>query len=115
MKHFKQNLFLIIVAMSMGIGILITACEGPTGPAGTNGTNGTNGTAVCKVCHGDADVELKFAQYNISIHGEGDVYAEEAGRPQCGACHSGDGFAEAVALGQNDAKTTATSRIGCYA
>lgn len=123
-----NKFFKTFAAMMMLAGILMlnVACEGPEGPEGAdgingkdgaNGTDGKDGNATCGVCHSEnaTDVNLKFAQYDLSQHNQGIVYEEEAGRIACGGCHSGDGFAEAARLGQDDAKTVATSKINCKA
>lgn len=111
--------FSILFAMIV-IGMSLINCteEGPAGPAGKDGANGADGkdgNATCGVCHSDnADaVNLIFAQYELSQHNKGIVYEEEAGRIACGACHSGDGFAEAIKLGKDDAATVATAKISC--
>lgn len=115
-------MFLLATVLSVA---LFTACEGPTGkdgatgPAGAKGDAGLagkdgEGVANCKSCHGTDKMLMAMAQYDLSIHNQGIVYEEEAGRIACGACHSGDGFRESVALGQLDAKTTAISKINCY-
>lgn len=89
--------------------------EGPEGPAGPDGADGKDATTKCVECHSDdaKDANLKFAQYNLSKHGTGEVYLEEAGRIGCGGCHSGDGFREAVALGKDDPVSLATAKISC--
>ncbi len=113
-KLIKSLLSLSIVALFLTMILVNTGCEGPQGPAGLAGADG-NGT--CGTCHSENadDVNLKFAQYDLSQHNMGIVYEEEAGRITCGGCHSGDGFAEAAALGQNDANSVATSKINCKA
>lgn len=114
MKRFV--LFLLSLAVSAAI---IMSCEGPAGPkgdqgpAGANGADGKDASLSCTACHGNDDVDFIMAQYDLSRHNKGIVYEEEAGRIACGACHSGDGFAESVALGQDDAKTKATTKINC--
>ncbi|MCX6156107.1 MAG: hypothetical protein NT007_18315 [Candidatus Kapabacteria bacterium] len=134
---------LLLLALALGLGFMI-ACTGPDGPPGkdgvngtngtngkdgTNGTNGTNGkdgtsgtngkdgSQDCEKCHNTANSDFykKWYQYDLSLHGRGIVFEEEAGRTQCGGCHSGNGFAEACGLNQNDAVTEATSPINCRA
>jgi hypothetical protein len=98
---------------------LFSACEGPAGAkgdkgdTGANGANGQDATVKCTQCHGDADVNLKFAQYEISRHGTGIIFEEEAGRIQCGGCHTGGGFVEAATAGVNDPTYSATGKISC--
>ncbi|MFH1050239.1 MAG: hypothetical protein V1779_04825 [bacterium] len=113
-KLFKTLLSISVIAVFLGMVLVNTGCEGPQGPAGLAGADG-NGT--CGTCHSETadDVNLKFAQYDLSQHNMGIVYEEEAGRITCGGCHSGDGFAEAAALGQDDANSVATSKINCKA
>lgn len=115
----KKSATLLMKAASLAaaaMGMFLISCEGPDGATGPQGPSGPIGDAVkCQTCHSDdaADVNLKFAQYNLSKHGTGVVYLEEAGRIGCGGCHSGDGFREAAALGQNDPVSLATSKINC--
>ncbi len=119
-----KRFFMFLLATVLSVA-LFTACEGPagkdgaTGPAGTKGDAGPagkdgEGVANCKSCHGTDKMLLAMAQYDLSIHNKGIVYEEEAGRVACGACHSGDGFREAVATGKLDATTKAASKINCY-
>jgi hypothetical protein len=112
-----KNYFKLFYALPVILAMFLISCEGPAGPAGAAGKDGADGNATCNLCHGASatDVNLKFNQYNFSKHNKGIVYEEEAGRVACGGCHSGDGFAEAVALGQDDAKTLATAPINCKA
>ncbi len=115
MKNLK-SLLMSLLAVAV---LALTACTGPEGPAGKDGTNGTSGkdgaagTAGCITCHGNDDVDMKINQYEMSMHGEGAVWLEEAGRAQCGACHQGAGFAEAVALGTLDPVSSISSPIDC--
>ncbi len=106
----KFSMLMLVLALSA----MMWNCtkEGPAGPAGKDGKDGN---ATCGVCHADnADaVNLIFAQYNLSMHNQGIVYEEEAGRIVCGGCHSGDGFVEAIKLGKDDPSTVATSKISC--
>jgi hypothetical protein len=117
-KFYKKLLAMLGV---LAVIMFTVACEGPEGPAGKDGANGTDGkdgkdgSAICAECHGTDDMELKMAQYDLSKHNKGIVYEEEAGRISCGGCHTGDGFAEAASLGQNDPVTHATSKINCLA
>ena len=117
MKKITRNNFLIstVIVFIFGFAMFMTSCEGPAGTAGKDGSNGKDGTAVCTACHGNSDVELKFAQYDLSKHGTGTIYEEEAGRVGCGGCHTGDGFAEAATIGKDDPITHSTSKINCYA
>lgn len=116
MKRFVM--FLLSVAVSAAI---IMSCEGPAGPKGDTGATGANGkdgkdaSLSCTACHGNDDVDFIMAQYDLSKHNKGIVYEEEAGRINCGGCHSGDGFAESVTLGKDDPVTKATSKINCQA
>lgn len=98
----------------IGLTSVMVSCTGADGPSGPDGKDAD---IVCGVCHSAAatDVNLKFNQYDLSIHNKGIIYEEEAGRVQCGGCHSGDGFAEAARLGQDDAVSLATSKINCKA
>ncbi len=114
----------MLLGLAMAFSGFLMSCEGPEGPAGPAGTkgdtgatgkDGKDGITKCQACHSDAaaDVNLKTAQYNLSKHGTGEVYLEEAGRIGCGGCHSGDGFREAIALGKDDPTSLATSKINC--
>jgi len=110
LSYFLSSMLLVGMIFLMG-------CEGPAGPAGANGTNGKDATAICSVCHGmttNNDVMTKINQYNLSLHGTGIVYEEEAGRAQCNACHTGDGYVEAVQLGQLDPVKGGSSAINCF-
>lgn len=117
----KKFLSTLALSMFLVVAAFVTSCEGPEGPAGPKGADGANGAngqdaqLKCATCHNDTlkDVNLAFAQYNLSKHGTGEVYIEEAGRINCGGCHSGDGFREALALGKDDPTSLATSKIGC--
>jgi hypothetical protein len=115
-----KRLFGLIIALSIGAFILLS-CEGPQGPqgpqgpAGKDGKDGKDASLSCTACHGNDKVDFLIAQYDLSRHNKGIVYEEEAGRLSCGGCHSGDGFAESIALNQDDPKTKATSKINCAA
>lgn len=115
-KLLTKTGFLLAILFVM-VGLFVSACEGPAGPAGVDGKDGKDADASCGKCHNDAadDVNLKFAQYDLSKHNKGIVYEEEAGRIGCAGCHTGDGFAEAAKLGQDDAVSKATSKINCAA
>ncbi len=108
--------FSMLIAI-LAFGFVLQNCtkDGPMGPAGKDGADGKDGNGTCATCHADNadDVNLIFAQYALSQHGKGIVYEEEAGRINCGGCHSGDGFIESVKLGQDDPVTVATSKINC--
>jgi len=116
MKRFF--VYLLSIAATAAI---IMSCEGPAGPKGDAGATGADGkdgkdaSLSCTACHGNDDVDFIMAQYDLSRHNKGIVYEEEAGRIACGACHSGDGFAESVELNQPNAATKATSKINCQA
>ncbi len=102
----------------MAAAAFVTSCEGPEGPAGPAGTAGADGKDAqlkCATCHNDTlrDVNLIFAQYNLSRHNTGTIYLDEAGIIGCGGCHTGDGFREAVSLGKDDPASLATSKISC--
>lgn len=119
-KLIKSLSGISMIAVILAMVLLNSGCEGPQGPAGKDGLNGkdgADGNGTCGLCHSEnaTDVNLKFAQYELSQHNRGIIYEEEAGRINCGGCHSGDGFAEAAALGQDDAQTLATSKINCKA
>lgn len=114
----KKLINLLSVALLLSAFFLMSCeKEGPAGPAGKDGQNGKDANIVCGTCHSDTktDVKLKFAQYDLSKHNKGVIYEEEAGRIQCGGCHSGDGFAEAASLGKDDPVASATSKINCQA
>ncbi|MDT3740314.1 MAG: cytochrome c3 family protein [Candidatus Kapabacteria bacterium] len=106
----KFSMLLLIVASSL----VLWNCEGPAGKDGIAGKDGTDGNATCGECHSDAqtDVNLKFNQYDLSMHNTGVVYADEAGRANCASCHTGDGFVEALKTG-TPATSNGTSKIDC--
>jgi hypothetical protein len=112
MKRLFQVLFGLMLSVA-----LFTACEGPAGAKGDPGTGapGKDASLTCTACHGNSNVNFKFAQYDLSRHNLGIVYEEEAGRYGCGGCHSGDGFAEAAAAGTDDPTTRSASKINCMA
>lgn len=119
-----KRFFILAVIAVFSLGLFLVSCTGPEGPAGKNGTDGAagtngvdgkNGTAPCQTCHGDKNVDLKFAQYSNSKHGTGIIFTEEYGRPQCGACHTGTGYAEAIALNKDDPQTASAGPINCIA
>ncbi|TAL69727.1 MAG: hypothetical protein EPN82_03665 [Bacteroidetes bacterium] len=114
-ETFIWKLFGLITVI--GMTSVIISCTGPEGPSGTPGANGRDANIICAVCHGDEadNIELKFNQYDLSKHNTGTIYEEEAGRLQCGGCHTGDGYAEAAGLNQNDPVSKASSKINCRA
>ncbi|MBM2814202.1 MAG: hypothetical protein HW421_964 [Ignavibacteria bacterium] len=113
MKSFNSKFFLTLAIALFAIGLFLSSCEGPAGPAGkdglagaagANGKDGVDGSKPCQACHNNAnqDFYTKWYQYKLSLHGEGEVWIEEANRVgSCGGCHSGDGFASASANGTN--------------
>ena len=116
---------MLVMMFAISLALLNCTKEGPAGPAGKDGANGTNGAngadgkdgnATCGACHSDKadDVNLKFYQYELSLHNTGVVYADEAGRANCASCHTGDGFAMAVKTG-TPATSNGTSKINCKA
>ncbi len=118
MKNYKNLLTSLAVAIFVVASGFLASCEGPDGPAGPKGDTGTNGmdaSSKCVACHSDnnAKINLAFSQFDFSLHGSGETYKYTAGRIGCASCHNGDGFAEAVALGQNDAVTMASADLGC--
>jgi len=103
-------------------GFFLTSCEGPMGPAGPAGKDGTNGidgidaNQSCTECHtSSAQVELKQAQWENSVHatGENAAYANRTG---CVRCHTSQGFLEYVAEGSdaNISVPTDPMQINCY-
>ena len=54
----------------------------------------------CTQCHNDTTLLTgKEAEWAHSVHGTGEVYWEEAGRPTCAGCHDGGGFSAMIAAG----------------
>jgi hypothetical protein len=77
-------------------------------------------TSACKVCHDASDlISSKQAQWSLSLHGEGEVFAEDGGEASCAGCHSGGGFSDMVAAGKQPNQLTAgdpsPSRQDCRA
>jgi hypothetical protein len=116
MKNLKSTMLMLLALAAM---VVFTACTGADGPAGKDGANGKDGKdgkdamAGCISCHGVAKVDKFITQYEISKHGSGKVYEEEAGRIACGGCHAGLGFVEAVKSGKDDPTVNATGPINC--
>ena len=113
----KRFAYFLSAMLLVGI-IFLMGCEGPAGPAGANGSNGKDATQICSVCHGQTttnNVLEKIDQYELSLHGTGIVFEEEAGRAQCNACHTGDGYVEAAKLGTLDPIMGGSSAINCFA
>jgi hypothetical protein len=72
----------------------------------TTYTQEVAGPVPCTQCHDDSNlITGKQTQWAESLHGTGEAYlrATSAG---CAACHSGNGFAKAVAAGQNPGQVT---------
>ena len=118
MKKFESLIWKLFGLFAIiGITSVMVSCTGSDGPAGPSGKDGRDANIVCGVCHGASatNVAEKFNQYDLSKHNTGIIYEEEAGRLQCGGCHTGDGFAEAAAAGVNDPVSHATSKINCIA
>ncbi|MGA2296639.1 MAG: hypothetical protein ABSG15_03725 [FCB group bacterium] len=107
----RFSLFLLAVLL-IGISGFFMACEGPAGPAGTNGTNGN---ATCGACHSNtaADFNLKWTQFELSLHNTGTIYESESGNLGCDGCHTSEGFIEAASLGVNDAVSQGTGKLTC--
>jgi hypothetical protein len=58
------------------------------------------GVTTCKECHNDTNlISGKDAQWSLSLHGTGEVFAEDGGEAGCAGCHSGGGFSAMVAAG----------------
>ncbi len=100
MKTYKNLLATLTLMLFVGVSAIFTGCEGPEGPAGPagqaglDGADGKDASVKCATCHADdkEDVNLAFAQFNLSGHANGVVYLSTAGRTPCSDCHSGDGF-----------------------
>lgn len=108
----KFSMLLLIVASS----IVLWNCEGPAGKDGIAGKDGVDANETCKQCHSAAedDVNLKFNQYDLSMHNTGIVYEEEGGRANCAGCHTGDGFAQRLKTG-DPVTANGSSKINCEA
>lgn len=107
------TVFRIGIAMILFVSMIFVACEGPTGKDGATGATGATGPAgpagpsgaeQCGVCHnsGTALLEAQI-QWALSVHGSGSAYQIAGSRAECTACHSTQGFREAVAAGKDDA------------
>jgi len=97
MKIYKNLLATLTVMLFVSVSAIFTGCEGPEGPAGPAGQDGLDGkdaSVKCATCHSDDkdDVNLAFAQFNLSGHANGEAYLSTAGRTPCSDCHSSDGF-----------------------
>jgi len=116
-KFIKSLLSITTLILFLSIALFNSACEGPEGPSGKDGLDGADGNGTCGTCHSESADEVNqiFNQYHLSKHNMGEVFEYTAGRIACGGCHSGDGFAEAATLGQNDPVSKATSKINCKA
>lgn len=101
----------------------------------------SGGTTNCKECHNDTTVLTgKEAQYGLSVHGAGvegeevtvgdvtfatpgesafELALGEGTNKSCSGCHSGNGFSDRIAAGQNPAEVTAgqtdPTRVDCRA
>jgi hypothetical protein len=104
-----------LAALSVSVMGFFSACTGPAGPAGENGLDGKDGSTKCASCHGEnaKDVQFKFSQFETAKHNTGVIYEEEAGRLQCGGCHTASGFIEATSLGKDDPVSQATGKLSC--
>jgi hypothetical protein len=112
MKKFTNlTLKSVVILVAISLSLFFAGCskEGPAGVAGKDAN------ITCGVCHADnaTDVNLKFTQYDLSKHGTGIIFEEEAGRVQCGACHTGLGFIQSLANNDGDALSDATGKITC--
>ena len=66
----------------------------------TTYTQEVAGPVPCEQCHDDSNlITGKQTQWAESLHGTGEAYARGTSA-SCAACHSGNGFAKAVAAGQ---------------
>src|SRR5512135_1756755 len=113
---------LVIGALLIAAMFVLSACAGPAGPVGPQGPAGPAGPQgpagappeaselSCTGCHNDTNIiTSKQDAWAQSVHGTGLVWFEDGSNQSCAACHSGTGFAAAVAAGQNwDAYAKAT-------
>lgn len=64
------------------------------------------GPVPCEQCHDDSNlITGKQTQWAESVHGTGEAYLRGTSA-SCAGCHSGNGFAKAVAAGQNPGQVT---------
>lgn len=90
---------LTIFALTLGLQVVLTSCEGPEGPAGPQGPIGGDGSVVCGACHNlSTDLLQKIAQYEYSIHATGGT-AIRSTTASCANCHSHEGFLEYMETG----------------
>ncbi len=86
----KVLLFLCVIAIT-AISCKKEGPQGPAGPAGATGKDGQNGqnaTVNCKQCHDQSTLLGAVAQYEESVHGEGERTFES--RAGCAHCHTNE-------------------------
>jgi hypothetical protein len=105
---------MIVLGVLLIIGALaLASCAGPAGPVGPQGPAGPAGPQgpagvapsasdlTCTQCHNDTNlITAKQDAWSQSGHGTGLVWFEDGSNQSCAPCHSGSGFAAAVAAGQ---------------
>jgi len=84
-------------------------------------------SSACADCHNAGTVLTgKVAQFNMSVHGAGvegesafELAWAEGTRASCAGCHSGNGFSDMIAAGQNPSQVTVAqtdpTRVDCRA
>jgi len=110
----RKNLVIFLAVLSIAM-LALAACAGPQGEAGPVGPEGPEGPAgpagadatfdisavTCTECHNDTTlITGKEAQYEESMHANGEAYARGTSA-SCAGCHSGGGFSAMIAAGLN--------------
>jgi hypothetical protein len=94
---------------------------GAAGPAGPAGPAGADASTTCKDCHtSGTTLTGKVTAWSTSVHGSGPAFAIAGEEAACVGCHTGSGFAEALAAGTNNTAGLKTAdpnptRIDCRA
>lgn len=100
MKNTLPKLTSILLSGILMISFTLTSCdkEGPTGLPGKDGSDGKDANIQCGVCHNSTSVlqAIQF-QYHNSQHYNSEVIARNTNN--CAACHTGNGFHQAIANG----------------
>jgi hypothetical protein len=104
---------LVSIGLLSLLTLVLAACAGaagepgPAGPAGPAGPEGPAGPAAmaddlsCTECHNATDALTgKQTAWSESLHGTGEAYVRGTSAG-CAGCHSGGGFMDMVAAGQN--------------
>jgi hypothetical protein len=88
-QHNMKNL-LKLLSITMGTGLLLTACEGPMGMPGKDANES------CILCHNSAGVDSVKTMFELSKHSYGEAAFGESGSAGCAPCHTSEGFKDVV-------------------